>query len=405
MVVCPPFDPLERYVGSLVAWVDCRTLGLGEDAFRALGPGSPFGMALTGLLTIYVALIGYRLLLGGAMTVREGMFAALKIGLVLALATQWPAWRVLVYDVATKTPEAAAAGFLRSSGLSNGGSEMIAARVDGVSAALAQMVSASAEAKAKVAPAGSQSPAPAPPPAPGTLPDAAATSVNAAIGTLVASALAGLAGVRIVMGFLLAIGPLLLACLLFEASRGLFMGWLRAVAGTFFAALAVPAALALQLGIIEPQVRALQALLAAAQPVGALPQQIHGTATVFALCLLAVLAAAASIGLGLAWPLRQPAGWLQGLLQPALPAAEYLPGRVEPGQSRSRQIAAAATALSLRQERQDDGLLAPRRRVQPHPAAQDRNFEPQFAVMPLGQTGRRTLQRQSLGARRRDDLI
>ncbi len=402
MVVCPPFDPLERYVGSLVAWVDCRTLGLGEDAFRALGPGSPFGMALTGLLTIYVALIGYRLLLGGAMTVREGMFAALKIGLVLALATQWPAWRVLVYDVATKTPEAAAAGFLRSSGLSNGGSEMIAARVDGVSAALAQMVSASAEAKAKVTPAGGQSPAPAP--SPGILPEAAATSVNAAIGTLVASALAGLAGVRIVMGFLLAIGPLLLACLLFEASRGLFMGWLRALAGTFFAALAVPAALALQLGIIEPQVRALQTLLAAAQPVGALPQQIHGTAIVFALCLLAVLAAAACIGLGLAWPLRQPAGWLQGLLGPTLPAAEYLPGRVEPGQSRSRQIAAAATALSLRQERLDDGLLAPRRLVQPHPATPERNFEPQFAAMPLGQTGRRTLQRQSLGARRRDDL-
>ena len=116
IAACAPFDPLGRYVGSVLAWVDCRTMGLGEEAFRALGPGSPFGAALTGLLTIYVALIGYRLLLGGELTVREGMFAALKIGLVLALSTQWPAWRVLVYDVATKTPEAAAAGLLRATG-------------------------------------------------------------------------------------------------------------------------------------------------------------------------------------------------------------------------------------------------------------------------------------------------
>ncbi len=75
IAACAPFDPLGRYVGSILAWVDCRTMGLGEEAFRALGPGSPFGAALTGLLTIYVALIGYRLLLGGELTVRDGMSA------------------------------------------------------------------------------------------------------------------------------------------------------------------------------------------------------------------------------------------------------------------------------------------------------------------------------------------
>lgn len=403
MVVCPPFDPMERYIGSVVAWIDCRTLGLGEDAFRALGPGSPFGMALTGLLTIYVALIGYRLLLGGALTVREGMFAALKIGLVLTLSTQWPAWRVLVYDVATRAPESAAAGFLRASGLNGGGSDMIAARIDGVSAALAQMVNVSAEAKAqaKAVSAAGQ----APPPALTTLSEAAATSANAAIGTLVVSALAGLAGVRIVMGFLLSTGPPLVACLLFEASRGLFMGWLRALIGTSFAAVAVPAALALQLGIIEPQVRALQAMLASAQPIGALPQQIYGTAIVFALCQLAVLATAACIGLGLVWPRRQSTGWLQGLLQQAAPAGGYSPLETEPGLSRARQIAAAAAASGLREERLGDAAVAPRRFVMPHAASPTApNYEPQVAAMPLGQGGRLRRQRQSPGARRRDEL-
>lgn len=401
MVACPPFDPLERYVGSLVAWVDCRTLGLGELAFRALGPGSPFGMALTGLLTIYVALIGYRLLLGGALTVREGLFAALKIGLVLALATQWPAWRVLVYDIATRTPEAAAASFLRTSGLNGGGSDMIAARVDGVNAALAQMISVRTEATAKVAPAEGQ----APPPSLTILPEAAAASASAAIGTLVVSTLAGLAGVRIVMGLLLSIGPLVVACLLFEASRGLFMGWLRALAGTFFAALAVPAALALQLGVIEPQVRALQALLAAAQPVGALPQQIYGTAMVFALCLLAVLAAAACIGLGLAWPRQQYERWLQSLVQQTAPTqGAYAASAIEPPPSRTRQIAAAAASLSLRERHHDDDVIAPRRQAMPHPAQADPEYRNQFAAIPLGQSGRRTLKRQSLSSRRRDNL-
>lgn len=399
MVVCPPFDPLERYVGSVVAWVDCRTLGLGEDAFRALGPGSPFGMALTGLLTIYVALIGYRLLLGGALTVREGMFAALKIGLVLALATQWPAWRVLVYDVATRTPEAAAAGFLRSSGLNSGGSDLIAARVDGVNGALAQVVSTSTSTSAKPQLPGT----PPPEPTLAALSEAARASANSAIGTLVVTALAGLAGVRIVMGFLLAIGPLLIACLLFEASRGLFMGWLRALAGTFFAAMAIPAVQALQLGIIEPQVRALQGLLAAAQPVGALPQQIYGTTLAFAFCTLGVLGAAVCIGLGLIWP-RGQAGWTQGPLQEAGSWVGSARSSAEPGLSRSRQIAAAAASLSQREQRPDNNAIAPRRLAIPHPGATKSEYEPQFAAMPLGQTGRRTLQRQSLGARRRDDL-
>ena len=86
IAACAPFDPLGRYVGSILAWVDCRTMGLGEEAFRALGPGSPFGTALTGLLTIYVALIGYRLLLGGELTVRDGMSVALKEYLPASLA-------------------------------------------------------------------------------------------------------------------------------------------------------------------------------------------------------------------------------------------------------------------------------------------------------------------------------
>lgn len=393
MPVCAPFDPLGRYVGSVLAWVDCRVLGLGEEAFRALGPGSPFGLALTGLLTIYVALIGYRLLLGGDLTVREGMLAAVKIGLVLALATQWPAWRVLVYDVATRTPEAAAASFLRASSLNNGGSEMLAARIDGASAALAQLVETGT-----VAAAGQP-----PRPAATVLSEPARQSASAAISTLTVTALAGLVSVRVVMGFLLVLGPALIAALLFEATRGLFLGWLRAVIGTLFAAMAVPAALALQIAIVEPQVRALQALLDAAQPVGALPQQIEGTALVFGFVVLALLAAAACIGLGLAWPRQRLADLARPVERHAgEPVRPF--GSADTVPSRPQQIAAAAALLSQREERLGTASAAPRRMALPHQSANATEAMPQFAAIPLGQAGRRVVQRQSLGARRRDDM-
>lgn len=396
MAACARFDPLGPYVSNVLAWVDCRTLGLGEEAFRALGPGTAFGLALTGLLTIYVALIGYRLLLGGELTVREGMFAALKIGLVLALSTQWPAWRVLVYDVATKTPEAAAAGLLRASGLGTGGSDTLAARVDGVNAALAAIIS---NTPAPVATAQAQPSSPAAP----VLTEAALSSVSTATGTLAASALAGFVGVRMVMGFLLAIGPLLVACLLFEGTRGLFVGWLRAMAGTLFAAVALPAALALQLAILEPQVIALQALLKVAQPIGALPQQIAATTLVFGLAALALLAAGACIGLGLVWPRGRPSGLLQGQTAGEAPWANQ-PRPNELAIPRARQIAMAAASNGLREERQATVALPPRRLVMPHPENGASAQELQFANVPLGQTGRRRTFRQSATAQRRDTL-
>lgn len=396
MAACARFDPLGPYVSNVLAWIDCRTLGLGEEAFRALGPGTAFGMALTGLLTIYVALMGYRLLLGGELTVREGLFAGLKIGLVLALSTQWPAWRVLVYDVATKTPEAAAAGLLRATGLGTGGSDTLATRVDGVNAALASLVDNTA---APVAATPAQPSRPAAP----ILPEAALSSAGTATGTLVVSALAGLAGVRIVMGFLLAIGPLLVTCLLFDWTRGLFVGWLRAMIGTLFAALAVPAALALQLAILEPQVIALQALQKAAQPVGALPQQIAATTLVFGIAVLALLAAGACIGLGLVGPRRRLADWVRNNGAGAAPWT-IEPRQSEPSIPRARQIALAAASNGPREEWLAPVAMPPRRMAMPHPASSASAAEMQFANVPLGQTGRRKSLRQSAIAQRRDDL-
>lgn len=417
MPACAAFSPLGPYVGNVLAWVDCQALTLGEAGYRALGPGSAFGMALTGLLTIYVALIGYRLLLGGDITVREGLATALRLGVVLALATQWPAYRTLIFDVATKTPEAAAAGVLGPSGLAAGGSGALAARLDGVNAALAQLIE---EAAASTAGGSVQAPGQSPAnsqstpglPAPAKLAEPAARSVDSAIGLMVASALGGLLSVRMVLGVLLALGPVFIAALLFETTRGLFVGWIRVLAGATVGAVAVPVVLAVQLSIVEPQVLAMRALLDANQAVGALPQQILGTAAVFALLVIAALVAMARVGLGFAMPHQRVLDLGKYVLPQrplALPPPEWAQSGGTSGdgeRSRAQRIADAAQALDWRDQRAGTFAVQPQRLALPHPGsgALDGSREIAFAPVPLGQSGRRGLARQSPGARRRDEI-
>ncbi|MGC4441997.1 type IV secretion system protein, partial [Streptococcus suis] len=55
------------------------------------------------------AFYGYRLLFGDTPNVREGVLALVKIGIVLALATSWGAYRTLAYDVTMHGPAELAA--------------------------------------------------------------------------------------------------------------------------------------------------------------------------------------------------------------------------------------------------------------------------------------------------------
>src|SRR3954465_8843817 len=87
-------------VAKLLDGVDCNMRLFSELGYRGLtAPGSTILVALTILLTIYVGVIGLKLVLGWA-PLRVGDFtvAALKIGLVLVLATDWPSYQRLVFD-------------------------------------------------------------------------------------------------------------------------------------------------------------------------------------------------------------------------------------------------------------------------------------------------------------------
>ena len=104
-MACPTLAPPTDFLGTILEYVDCQARTIGAGGYQALAsPGSTFSLILTGLLTLFVALFGYRMLFGQTPAMRDGVLALVKIGLVLALATGWPPYRSLFYDVAPDGP-------------------------------------------------------------------------------------------------------------------------------------------------------------------------------------------------------------------------------------------------------------------------------------------------------------
>ena len=98
------------FLQGLLSYVDCQAQSIGANGYEALAaPGSTLSVVVTGFLTLFVAFLGYRMLFGQTPTVRDGVLALLKIGIVLAFATSWAVYRTLVYDVALKGPAEMAA--------------------------------------------------------------------------------------------------------------------------------------------------------------------------------------------------------------------------------------------------------------------------------------------------------
>ncbi len=93
MAVCDAIPSPESFAPSVLHFLDCQAQLIGAEGYRALAaPGSMASILLTGMVTLLIAFLGYRMLLGHAPTIREGVLTFVKIGLVLVLATSWPAY-------------------------------------------------------------------------------------------------------------------------------------------------------------------------------------------------------------------------------------------------------------------------------------------------------------------------
>jgi len=93
-------------IRGVLATIDCQTRAYAQGGYMALTTGSGvFQTALTVLLTVYVALIGWRLLFAqGDARLSDAPGIALRIGVILALVTSWSTFQTLVFDMADRAP-------------------------------------------------------------------------------------------------------------------------------------------------------------------------------------------------------------------------------------------------------------------------------------------------------------
>jgi len=107
MANCAAINPAAGSAETMVQTVDCYMQSNVQAGYaNLLGPGSMFSYGLTIALTLYVALVGYRLIFGrSTLSMGEMMPRMVMIGAVLALTSNWATYQILVYDVLTDGPQ------------------------------------------------------------------------------------------------------------------------------------------------------------------------------------------------------------------------------------------------------------------------------------------------------------
>jgi type IV secretion system protein VirB6 len=208
---CQPTGLREKGITAGLQYIDCNSEQIIQYAFnRFFGPGGVLGWALTIILTIYVALIAYRMLSG------RGRLSALPprmllLGLILTFATSWIGYQSFVLNIALGAPEELAKILLNTKGSAT---YAFSRQLDIMFQAIAQVALQSR-------PAG----------------EAAATGIMSAEGDLLWTGalmlLLATVGVLIVarmaLALMLALGPIFIILALFSGTRGLFVGWLKTV--------------------------------------------------------------------------------------------------------------------------------------------------------------------------------
>lgn len=290
MSLCTDPPASAGFVSSVVRSFDCQAESFALGAWQALAlPGSTVSLVLGSFLTLFIAFIGYNLLLGMAFTVRSGTLALVKVGAVLALATSWPAYQIVVYDVVTSGPSQLFSELAGTPADISADAELLV-RLDAADGALAQLAVLGPGYPGMVT-ATSGGVQIVPPPFPGFN----AFALGGARILFLLTAIASLAIVRLVAALMLAMGPLLVAFLLFDNTRSLFEGWIRVLAGAALAGLAARFAVALQLGLLEPWLTTVLARRQADEVLPTVPVELLVLVTLFALLALGLVIASARI--------------------------------------------------------------------------------------------------------------
>ena len=354
---CPVPGPDDPLVRGLLNVVDCNVQTVVQTGYFSLfQPGGAFVGVLTALMTVYVAVVGFRLMLGRApLSVTELAVTTVKLAAVLALATQWGTYQTLVYRFLFYGPEQLADVILH--GLRANGTVLDGNVYDGLQRAFADLTAFSPAqppgAPATVATTGGVGAAAAGAGQLSTLLSKAGFDSLLLLGSavvLLLSSLGVLLASKIVLAILLALGPIFIAMLLFEPTQGLFQGWLRASLGFAFAPLATTLTLGLSLTLLDPSLQQLELSQSTNTYIPGVAFSIAVLVAVFAGVSLGLVAAGGAIAAGLRPARARPVSSTPASAQPLVAGPAEMAA-----QPRAVRIASAATA----QARRDAAVLAP----------------------------------------------
>ena len=407
-IICSAPDESLGVALRLSGYLDCQARALGENGFEAFTAGPIVSGLLSGAITIFVALIGYRFLLGTLPTLRDGFGWAMRLGLVVALTTAWPAFQTLVYDVAIEGPEELAAALLPAIGLPTAPGTRIEDAYEIIGHGLAVEGTPLGVAPASPGAGGASAPTNPQPTNIGFPASPLAASL------LVLSSVGVVAALRLAAGILIAIGPLALVALLFDNTVGLLASWIRALAGAALGVLGATVTSMLEIVVVESQIARVRDIQIGLLPSAAEDPAAFATiAAVFGIIALVVVYASfrAASGLRLNFTIRSAVERGFGSLERssswrsvgmAMRDGQSRPGRAALVSTRSRADGVSdALVLATQRDTMMRGaaLIDSQRRNQ----ADDRiAIEVVRSGSLIGQTGRRTSPRRSRTAARRD---
>ena len=283
-MACAPVQSGQRFVAQMIGHIDCQAQAIGSYGYGALAdPSSPIALALTGMLTLFVALFGLRLMMGQLQTGRDVIGDVLRIGIVLTLATSWPAWRTLGYDVVIDGPSQLAASISEASDLPGGRNDLVGR----LQAADDNIVILTIYGTGRNTGGTDRS---------DQIGDsfrgiALADQEGLANGRLffLAGIFGPLAIVKLAAGLLLALAPLMAGLLLFMGTRDLFFGWLRALGALALGAFALYVVFGVQLTVLEPWLRDAIALRDARVLTPSVPTELSVITLAFSIASFGIL--------------------------------------------------------------------------------------------------------------------
>ena len=326
LATCTPSSG-DSFVAGTLSAIECQAQTIGNAGYLALSaPGSGIMAFLTAMLTIFVALIGYRMFVGRGPDLGGGLLIFAKIGIVLALATSWPAFRTLVYDVAIDAPAQLGATVGGAASLDGGGTALTT-RLSETDRALRTLNAWGIGAEPNRAGVSDDQ---------GIEPDTTyeTKALGAARMSFLTGAIGSIALTRLAAGVLLALAPLFIAFLLFDATRGLFGGWLRGLIGLTLGTTASSLVLAVETAIVQPRVVTLINLRASGYSIQGSATELLVLGIVFAFVALAVLLVSFYVAAGLRLPSWQ---WTQQYLPASLGGAAGQAGQRPLAQPAERQ--------------------------------------------------------------------